>query len=166
MAFTGFSSDEEGSIVFDGEQFIINNPENVPVDFNPHGRPVIGLPVTHPNHPQNQQPVSSSDPVTGLAPFDTGPSVFHTHEYTQYVQPPSSKEEAERREQRKKKHGSVSKTQRSERPMRHLSRLLTRRLTSLTSDLSTPSLCPRRWRPIGPAAPRSARVEACTSITY
>ena len=103
MAFTGFSSDEEGSIVFDGEQFIINNPNNVPDDFDPHGRPVIGLPVTHPNHPQNQQPVSSSDPVTGLAPFDTGPSVFHTHEYTQYGQPPSSKEEAERREQRIKK---------------------------------------------------------------
>ena len=33
MAFTGFSSDEEGSIVFDGEQFIINNPDNVPDRF-------------------------------------------------------------------------------------------------------------------------------------
>ena len=103
MAFTGFSSDEEGSIVFDGEQFIINNPENVPVDFNPHGRPVIGLPVTHPSHPQNQQPISPPDPVTGLMPFDTEPSVFHTAEYTRYGQPPSTEEEAERREQRIKK---------------------------------------------------------------
>ena len=41
MAFTGFSSDEEGSIVFDGEQFIINNPDNVPPDFDPGDRPVI-----------------------------------------------------------------------------------------------------------------------------
>ena len=100
MAFKGFSSDEEGSIVFDGEQFIINNPENVPDDFDPGDRPVIGLPVTHPSHPQNQQPAPAPNPVTGLAPFDTGPSPYHTPEYTQYGQPPSTDKEAKRREQR------------------------------------------------------------------
>ena len=59
MSFTGFSSDEKGSIVFDGEQFIINNPDNVPVDFDPGDRPVIGLPVTHPSHPINQVPTTT-----------------------------------------------------------------------------------------------------------
>ncbi len=63
MAFTGFPSDEEGSIVFGGEQFIINNPENVPNNFNPHGRPVVGLPEGCPCHPDNRKKL----PNPGLA---------------------------------------------------------------------------------------------------
>ena len=57
--------------------------------------------------PENDFPPASTasttpapNPVTGLAPFDTGPSPYHTPEYTQYGQPPSTEEEAERRRQR------------------------------------------------------------------
>ena len=67
MAFRGFSSDEEGSIVFDGEQFIINNPDNVPDDFDPGVIPVIGI------RGDRSEPSAKSaarhlppDPVTGL----------------------------------------------------------------------------------------------------
>ena len=98
MAFTGFSSDEEGSIVFDGEQFIINNPDNVPVDFDPGDRPVIGLPVTHPSHPQNQSASLPTDYFGGLiANICTQPLVhFPRHfEYTQYGRTESTEEEAE-----------------------------------------------------------------------
>ena len=51
MSFAGFSSDEEGTIVNDGENFIVNNPGKVPENFNPGGRPVVGLPEGHPSHP-------------------------------------------------------------------------------------------------------------------
>ena len=60
MAFTGFSSDEEGSIVFDGEQFIINNPDNVPPDFDPGDRPVI---YTRPPVATRPQPTSVPDDI-------------------------------------------------------------------------------------------------------
>ena len=65
MSFTGFSSDEEGSIIYDGEKFIVTNPSKVPDNFNAHGKPVIGLPPDHPSHAQNQQ--TSTEQSTGQA---------------------------------------------------------------------------------------------------
>ena len=63
MAFTGFPSDEEASIVYDGEKFIVNNPSKVPDNFNPGGRPVVGLPEGRPSHPDNRKKL----PNPGLA---------------------------------------------------------------------------------------------------
>ena len=99
MAFTGFSSDEEGSIVFDGEQFIINNPENVPDDFDPGDRPVIGLPVTHPSHPINQVPTTTTTPtyvppLVIFTAFDTHRAEEHVEHVRKVRESESSKEPA------------------------------------------------------------------------
>ena len=99
MAFTGFSSDEEGSIVFDGEQFIINNPDNVPVDFDPGDRPVIGLPVTHPSHPINQVPTTTTTPtyvppLVIFTAFDTHRAEEHVEHVRKVRESESSKEPA------------------------------------------------------------------------
>ena len=56
MPFRGISIDDEGSIIYDGEKFIVNNLSKVPDDFNPGDKPVVGLPKTHPSHPQNRKP--------------------------------------------------------------------------------------------------------------
>ena len=71
MSFNGpaLSFDDEGSILFDGEKFIVNDPSKVPDNFNPGGRPVVGLPETHPGHPNNQAPT--------LGPFPTIPPGLH-----------------------------------------------------------------------------------------
>ena len=85
MAFTGFSSDEEGSIVFDGEQFIINNPDNVPPDFDPGDRPVIytrppvvpSTPVPPPTAPvQQSQPESTSESTQSSQTFRLGERIL------------------------------------------------------------------------------------------
>lgn len=70
MAFRGFSSDEEGSIVFDGEKFIVNNPSKVPDNFDPGDKPVIGLPEDHPSRDRNRKPPSTPEYVP--------PSVVYT----------------------------------------------------------------------------------------
>ena len=62
MSFTGLSSDEQGSIIYDGEKFIINNPSKVYDNFDPGDKPVVGLPETHPNHPNNHKPSSDMPP--------------------------------------------------------------------------------------------------------
>ena len=69
MAFTGFSSDEEGSIVYDGEKFIVTNPEQVSPDFRPGEIPVIGLPENHPAQSQN-----SSPPLEPIVSYNSGGS--------------------------------------------------------------------------------------------
>ena len=58
MSFNGpaLSFDDEGSILFDGEKFIVNNPSKVPDNFDSGGRPVIGLPETHPASPNYRRP--------------------------------------------------------------------------------------------------------------
>ena len=85
MAFTGFSSDEEGSIVFDGEQFIINNPDNVPPDFDPGDRPVIytrppvvpSTPVPPPTAPAQQaQSESTSESTQSSQTFRLGERIL------------------------------------------------------------------------------------------
>ena len=63
MAFTGFSSDEEGTVIYDGEKFIVTNPEKVSPDFRPGAIPVIGLPEDHPAQTQNQQPSTYVPPI-------------------------------------------------------------------------------------------------------
>ena len=68
MAFTGFSSDEEGSIVFDGKKFIVNNPKKVPENFGPGDKPVIGLPEDHPGHPNNRKRPPRTIPPRLYAP--------------------------------------------------------------------------------------------------
>ncbi len=60
MSFTGFSSDEEGSIIYDGKKFIVTNPRKVPANFNPGKKPVIGLPADHPSlAPRSPPPVQA-----------------------------------------------------------------------------------------------------------
>ena len=85
MTFTGFSSDEEGSIVFDGEQFIINNPDNVPPDFDPGDRPAIytrppvvpSTPVAPPTAPvQQSQPESTSESTQSSQTFRLGERIL------------------------------------------------------------------------------------------
>ena len=70
MSFTGFSSDEEGSIVFDGKKFIVNNPKKVPENFGPGDKPVIGLPEDHSSHPNNRRkpPSQETPPATVRQP--------------------------------------------------------------------------------------------------
>jgi len=55
MPFRGISIDDEGSIIYDGEKFVVNHPSRVPDNFDPGDKPVVGLPKTHPSHPQNRQ---------------------------------------------------------------------------------------------------------------
>ena len=63
MSFTGLSSDEHGSIIYDGEKFIVTVPvgHEQLEHFNPDGSiPVV---YTHPSHAQNQQ--TSTEQSTG-----------------------------------------------------------------------------------------------------
>ncbi|MCY4539860.1 MAG: hypothetical protein OXE52_16725 [Chloroflexi bacterium] len=62
--FTGFSSDQEGSIVFDGEQFIINNPEKVPENFDAGDKPVIYTRPPASNPPASTAPNDQPAPAT------------------------------------------------------------------------------------------------------
>ncbi len=55
MPFRGISMDDEGSIIYDGEKFVVNHPGKVPDNFDPGDKPVVGLLKTHPSHPQNRQ---------------------------------------------------------------------------------------------------------------
>ncbi|MCY4071249.1 MAG: hypothetical protein OXG60_08110 [Chloroflexi bacterium] len=64
MSFTGFSSDQEGSIVYDGEKFIINNPEKVPENFDPGDKPVIYTRPPAPKPPASTTPNSQPAPAT------------------------------------------------------------------------------------------------------
>ena len=64
MSFTGFSSDQEGSIVYDGEKFIINNPEKVPENFDSGGKPVIYTRPPAPKPPASTTPNSQPAPAT------------------------------------------------------------------------------------------------------
>ena len=47
MSITGLSSDKDGTIVYDGEKFVVTNPSAIPDDFDPGDIPVVGLPQTH-----------------------------------------------------------------------------------------------------------------------
>lgn len=75
MSFTGFSSDQEGSIIYDGEKFIVTVPvgHEQLEHFNPDGNiPVV---YTHPSHAQNQQTSVTSQPgrdSTSKSQGDTG----------------------------------------------------------------------------------------------
>ena len=68
MSFTGFSSDQEGSIIYDGEKFIINNPSKAPENFNPGGKPVVGLPEDHPSRLQNRPQSTTTTPPGADSP--------------------------------------------------------------------------------------------------
>ena len=70
MAFTGFSSDEEGTIVYDGEKFIVTNPSKVPANFDSGDKEVVGLPETHPAHPNNRRPFAYEPPPVIFLAFD------------------------------------------------------------------------------------------------
>ena len=100
MTFTGFSSDEEGSIVFDGEQFIINNPDNVPPDFDPGDRPAIytrppvvpSTPVAPPTAPvQQSQPESTSESTQSSQTFRLGERILRRNRGTRQTGCRSSK---------------------------------------------------------------------------
>jgi len=62
--------DDEGSIIYDGEKFVVNHPGKVPDNFDPGDKLVVGLPKTHPSHPQNRKP--------SPAPKYVPPSVIYT----------------------------------------------------------------------------------------
>ena len=72
MSFNGpaLSFDDEGSILFDGEKFIVNNPSKVPANFNSGGKPVVGLPEDHPAQTQNQQTSTYVPPPVIFLAFD------------------------------------------------------------------------------------------------
>ncbi len=72
MQFTGIAPDEEGSIIFDGEKFIVRNPSKIPANFNPGGIPVIGLP---PNHPSRRAPLPPAPQPFSHAPPPPPPKV-------------------------------------------------------------------------------------------
>jgi len=55
MPFRGISIDDEGSIIYDGKKFIVNNPSKVSDDFDPGDKEVVGLPENHPSRPQNRK---------------------------------------------------------------------------------------------------------------
>ncbi len=78
--------DEEGSIVFDGEKYIVNNPSKVPDDFNWGGKPVVGLPKSHPSHPDNRKKRPNPGPAitTGLG--------FGPNYVAPWVAPPKTNE--------------------------------------------------------------------------
>ncbi len=65
MQFSGISIDEEGSIIYDGEKFIVRNPRKIPANFNPGRIPVIGLP---PNHPSRRAPLPPAPQPFSHAP--------------------------------------------------------------------------------------------------
>ncbi len=100
MPFRGISIDDEGSIIYDGEKFIVNNLSKVPDDFNPGNKPVVGLPKTHPSHPQNRKP--------SPAPKYVPPPVIYTafdnkraEEHQEPVQEASGSHESEEEEKRR-----------------------------------------------------------------
>ena len=65
MSFTGLSSDEEGSIVYDGEKFIVNVPvgHEQLEHFKPDGK--IPVEYTHPSHAEDRrQSTVTSQPGT------------------------------------------------------------------------------------------------------
>lgn len=64
MTFTGFSSDQEGSIVYDGEKFIINNPDKVPENFDSGDKPVIYTRPPAPKPPAPTTPNKQPEPTT------------------------------------------------------------------------------------------------------
>ncbi len=64
MPFRGLSIDDEGSIIFDGKRFIVNNPSKVPDNFDPGDKPVIGLSEDDPRQPNNQsKSIATPKPV-------------------------------------------------------------------------------------------------------
>ena len=102
MSFNGpaLSFDDEGSILFDGEKFIVNVPADD--DLLEYFNPPENIPVVYtrpPAAPYNS-PTPEPKPVTGPPAFDTGPSPYLAQEVTHFAQPPSTGEEAERRRQR------------------------------------------------------------------
>ncbi len=99
MSFTGFSSDDEGSIVYDGKKFIVTNPRQVPDDFNPGDKEVVGLPENHPSHPKNRQP----SPIPKYVP----PAVIYTA---------FDKHRAEEHQKRVQKAGDSGKPKEKEKP--------------------------------------------------
>ncbi len=100
MPFRGISIDDEGSIIYDGEKFIVNNLSKVPDDFNPGDKPVVGLPKTHPSHPQNRKP--SSAPKYVLPPvIYTAFDNKRAEEHKEHVQEASGSHESEEREKRR-----------------------------------------------------------------
>ncbi len=72
MQFIGIAPDEEGSIIYDGEKFIVRNPSKIAANFNPGGIPVIGLP---PNHPSRRAPLPPAPQPFSHAPPPPPPKV-------------------------------------------------------------------------------------------
>ena len=87
MSFTGLSSDEEGSIIYDGEKFIVTNPSKVPDNFNAHGKPVMGLPPDHRSHAQNQQ--ASTEQATGQTSSSKSDKQGSTGSSPREIRPPA-----------------------------------------------------------------------------
>ena len=107
MSFTGFSSDDEGSIVYDGKKFIVNNPNKVPDDFNPGDKEVAGLPENHPSHPKNRKP----PPIPKYVPPAVIYTAFDKHRAEEHRKRVEKVKNAGKPEDKKKKEPAQEVTQ-------------------------------------------------------
>ena len=97
MGFTGFSSDQEGSIVYDGEKFIINNPEKAPENFDSDGKPVIYT-----------QPPASTAPNNQPAPATTHQQNNMLNQDFNYVVAGVGEPKDKRKKKKKKKRDALA----------------------------------------------------------